>query len=309
MPIEMVEVPICNICKTGKASHFLEREDLNLFLPGQFRLVRCENCGLIYLNPRPASSSYNGIYPAAYDQFESFPDKQNKSGRMLKYGFQKRINAIEKYVKGGLLCDIGCATGDFLYELSLRTNWKGLGIEPSPEASEIARSRGINIIQNRIEEIATIGESQFDVVTMWNVIEHLEDPQGALEKIAQWMIPNGLLVITTPNFESLDRLFFGRYWIGYELPRHYYVFSTETLSLLLSKAGFQLVGQKCLFGTHASIMSSFKFMLRGVTHLRWSSIDKITLSPPSRVILSPIFYILDRLSLSTSMTYFARRIL
>jgi 2-polyprenyl-3-methyl-5-hydroxy-6-metoxy-1,4-benzoquinol methylase len=306
MDLEFVNVS-CNLCNSINYTEFLAREDLNTFIPGIFRLVRCTECGLVYQNPRPSDKDWNKIYPEEYDQY--IPTSANQTfveTSFRTYGLIKRIRSIERFRTHGVLCDLGCSTGDFLYELGNHLDWEAFGIEPSSEASSYARLQGLKVfsgtLEDNIDEIPTI-----DVLTMWNVIEHLSDPVKTLKIINGKMSSNGLLVFTTPNLDSLDAQIFRKYWIGYELPRHFYVFSMKTINHLLNVTGFTLVDTQCLFGSHAAAMSSLRFWLRSKYPHLPRTVENFFFGPIARIILSPFFYVSDKAKMSSPLTIFARK--
>jgi predicted SAM-dependent methyltransferase len=188
--------------------------------------------------------------------------------------------------------------------------WEVNGVEPNPMASEYARNElGLNVITGFLEDVE-YPEEYFDVITLWHVLEHLSDPSRTLRRIHKLLKPDGLLVITTPNLNSFDAQIFGHCWIGYELPRHYYVFSLETLNDILQKAGFKLLGVRYIYGSHAAFMSSLRFWLRGQRFSpgMQSVIESIIFSSPFRVLTSPYFMIADRLKLSSAPTTFFAKV-
>ncbi len=302
--IDLEEVP-CGLCGSRQSEPYLKRKDLSLFLEGEFHLVRCLNCGLVYLNPRPANSSISEIYPDAYDQYT--PLLQDEHSPLKKwerlYGLRKRMRPILKRKKSGRLLDVGCATGDFLEAAQITGDWDLYGVEISPYASAYARSRlGLPVETGSVEALA-YPDGFFDVVTLWNVIEHLPDLAGSLNSIHRLLKPDGILVFNTPNLDSLDAKFFGQYWIGYELPRHFYIFSRKTLRQALLKTGFEILDSRCQYGSHALAMSSLRFFLRARTLPRFEKlISSIIFSLPFRVLAMPYFFISDLMNWSTAPT-------
>ena len=301
----------CNLCGFDSYKRHLVRKDLNLYVPGNFQLVRCDNCGLIYQNPRPSTGDLLTLYPQDYDQHQdAVREVRSPIARLdRKYGLRKRSKAVQRHVERGRLLDLGCATGDFL-EVMRDDGWEVVGIEPSPFASQWARDRmGLDVRTGTLETVALSDES-FDVVTMWNVIEHLPDPQAALERIHRLLRIGGVLVLSTPNLDSIDARFFGPYWIGYELPRHLYVFSRHTLTEMIERTGYRVVETKCFYGSHAAAMSSVRFWLRSIRmngRFR-ETLEQVLFSWPLRLATSPFFYATDRLQLSSPLTVFCSKV-
>lgn len=302
----------CNLCGSDHYKVHLVRGDLNLFLDGEFRLVQCLNCGLIYLNPRPTPDELTALYPDNYDQYNiAVCDEPSLCTRLdRRYGLHKRCRAIMRYKRQGRLLDVGCATGDFLDAMRSYPGWEVYGIELNEYASEYARTRLGLVVKTGTLDSVDFPEHWFDVVTLWNVLEHLPDPLSALKTTHRLLKPGGLLVLNTPNLDSLDARIFGPYWIGYELPRHLYVFSRRTLRALVEKAGFSILKTLCLYGSHAATMSSIRFWLRAkARNAKWREpLEHILFARAFRLMTLPIFFVIDRLQLSTALTIFCKRI-
>lgn len=296
----------CNLCGSDRYTIHLVRGDLNLFIEGEFHLVRCTDCGLVYLNPRPSLDEIASLYLDDYDQFNiAVQDEPSCLARLdRRYGLRKRCRAILRYKRRGRLLDVGCATGDFLDMMREYPGWEVYGVELSKSASEYARNRLGLAVKTGILEDVDFPERYFDVVTLWNVLEHLPDPLGACQKIHSLLRPEGLLIFDTPNLDSLDARLFGPYWIGYELPRHLYVFSYRTLRALSEKAGFRIVNMRCLYGSHAAAASSIRFWLRARKRdARWlESVELVLFGRMLRLLALPYFFWMDRLRLSNALT-------
>jgi len=223
-----------------------------VFKIGGHKIVKCRNCGLMYTNPRLKKSFLHKIYTKNYYENPEFKnhDTQNLFGYDLYVKekedivntFKRRIDIIEKYSKGRSILDMGCATGFFL-ELATSKGWEGYGTEVSRFACDYAKNKiGLkNIFCGDIKE-AGFKKDMFDVVTMFDVIEHLTDPKGTLEEINTLMKKDGLLVITTPNSGSLVAKILGKRWEEVRRAReHTYFFSKKTLSCMLKKTNFEIL--------------------------------------------------------------------
>jgi len=213
----------CNLCGADDTALIYTERDRWLGLPGSFRLVRCRRCGLAYLNPRPAPEDMAFYYPATYGPHSTVPEDEASLLSYLnharKYG--KRTAVIRSArPQGGRLLDIGCATGSFLHVMGQSGSWEVCGVEPNADAAHYARDRfGLDVVEGTLRD-ARCSDARFDVVTMWDVIEHLHDPRSTLLEIHRILKPRGMLVISTPNLSSWDAAFFGRHWTGLDAPRH-----------------------------------------------------------------------------------------
>jgi SAM-dependent methyltransferase len=301
----------CNLCGADRSVPYLERGDLSLFLAGRFSLVRCLECGLVYQNPRPAGAELAHIYPDEYDQYtiglQQEPSPLARLDRL--YGLRKRCIAVMRHKAQGRLLDVGCATGDFMDVMRQYPGWEVAGVELSAYASQYAREKlGLDVKTGTLEQ-AGFSEASFDVITLWDVLEHVPDPLGVLRLSYRLLRPGGVLVINTPNLESLDARLFRAYWIGYELPRHLYVFSRRTMLALLAKAGFRVAETRCLYGSHAAAMTSVSFWLRAKVKdkRRLARLEPVLFARPVRLLTLPYFFVLDRLQLASGLTLFCVR--
>jgi 2-polyprenyl-3-methyl-5-hydroxy-6-metoxy-1,4-benzoquinol methylase len=195
------------------------------------RIVSCRSCGLLYANPRDASLT--GLYAQVVD------DEYVKSWEERARTFRKHLKVLEKYRQGRKLLDIGCYAGIFLDEAK-KAGYDIMGIEPSKWAAEFARGKtGAEVLHGSWDAV-TLPESGFDIITIWDVIEHLEDPSACLKHVHGWLKSGGIVAITTHDIGSLFARMMGkRYpWL---MRFHLYHFTPKTLSAMLSKNGLKVV--------------------------------------------------------------------
>ncbi len=280
-------------------------------LPGKFSLVQCSTCGWIRQNPRPVAEHLAKYYPEDYEPYRAaIEDEKGFWNRWdRRYGMIKRRRSIERFISSGRLLEIGCGMGIFLDEMR-RKGWSVTGIEPNPKASEYARKRfELEIMPSTLEESDLSSES-FDVICLWNVLEHLPAPASALKKLQSALKPGGLLVFSIPNLESLDRRLFGESWIGWELPRHLYLFPKRALSVFLEQNGMAIIAKKVSSGSYYGFLLSLYIYLRDHSELDRQTVYRLISSArqmPIRIMASPFFWILDELRLSPVLTYYIRK--
>lgn len=211
--------------------------------PDKFVAMRCNSCGLVYLNPRPLASEFGKIYPPTYHAFD-FSEKN--------YGFAHRVRSrleASRFLKrcrnlpgDASILDVGCGDGFHLglFQRYGKKSWKVEGIDVDKRAVEAARRLGFNVHLGNVEEIDLPGNS-YDLVFMIQTIEHVDKPNDILAGIYRLLKKNGRLVIITDNTGSVDfKLFKGSYWGGYHFPRHLNLFNKHSLSMLGQNAGFQV---------------------------------------------------------------------
>jgi len=300
----------CNFCGNTEEQILFEGPDRLLGLPGRFRVVRCTRCGLLRQNPRPTRETIIFYYPPEYEPFSITIDKESSWLRRWdrRYGMLKRRWAVERRCPGGRLLDVGCAKGNFLYEMARSGRWEVEGIEPNAEAARYGQEHfGLTIY---IGELTTVDlpAKSYDVITMWNVFEHLHDPMANLRVIAQLLKPGGWFIFSIPNLGSWERWLFGKYWVGWELPRHLYFPSITLMKAMLNKVGMDLREWQCIGGAYPSFLLSLRFWLEGVagSSLLTRIILAMSASLPIRLVTAPLFNLLTRFNRASIITGFAQ---
>ena len=218
----------CNVC----SSHDLR----TLYLKHKMTVMQCKNCDFVFIHPPPSKETQSKYYD---DSFEKGSYKLYSTAENLKIKTsEKRFIAFSKYAKGGKLLDVGCATGFFL-NLALKKNFETFGVELSEEA--IKKANKEHKIFHGILEEAKYDDSFFDIVTMYDIIEHVLDPSNTIKEISRIMKKDGILAITTPDISSWHAKIMGKNW-GLITPlEHLSYFSPKTITLLLEKNGFRVI--------------------------------------------------------------------
>ena len=230
----------CPWCGSDKAQinlwlkdEFLTKED--------FHICECLNCGLLYTMPRPDEEKIGNYYKSE----EYYSHQENKKGFIPKiYESVKKTNLKHKYkiategLKVGKLLDIGCGVGDFLHTVETH-GWECIGVEPSEEAKEIARQRTkAQIIKSK--ELENIPEQTFDIITMWHVLEHVDNLKWQVEQLQRLIKPTGRIVIALPNYKSYDGQYYKEKWAAYDVPRHLNHFNRNTIAKIFKTKGLSL---------------------------------------------------------------------
>jgi len=195
-------------------------------------IVRCLGCGLVRQNPQPQPVDL----VQAYQEVEDERYEEETSGRLET--FSRALADIERHEPRGRLLDVGCHTGIFL-DVARRAGWATTGVEPSRWSAERARARGLQVLDGTLAD-ASLPDDSFDVVTMWDVIEHLAEPVEELKRARRLLRPGGLLAVSTMNVETWFPRLFGRRWPWY-MQMHLYYFTPRTLNQMLKLAGYETV--------------------------------------------------------------------
>ena len=188
---------------------------------------------MVYTSPRASDEEILSAYKESADR-DFIAERR---GRDLTYA--RLLGKIGKLVSGcrGRLLDVGCATGFFL-DLARRDGWQVAGIEPSEWASSYARDvLGLDVKQGTVST-AELRDNYFDVITLWDVVEHLVDPLGDFTRLAAALKPGGLLAFSTHSIESpAARILGGRY--PFLMAMHVTHFTPRTSGVLCAKAGLR----------------------------------------------------------------------
>lgn len=227
----------CRACSSTDAA--------KLFTKNNIDIVRCKNCGLEYTNTSPDITTLENIYSEKY--FSS----KGKGTSYFDYILEEKAMAINAKRRlqnicrlknpsvGSRLLDVGCATGVFIEAAS--GLYGASGVELSEFASAYARDKkGLQVKTGTLSG-ANFPDKYFDVVTMWDVIEHLRSPLEDLAEVRRVIKDDGIFVISTGDVRSLFARICGRHWHLYNPEQHLSYFSKKTVGLMLAKAGFRVL--------------------------------------------------------------------
>lgn len=201
------------------------------------QIVECNHCGLVYTNPRWPSDVVLDAYSAVED--ETYVEE--RIGRELT--FRHHLRDMERIIgpaDGRALLDVGAYIGVFV-EMANAAGWHAQGIEPSHWAAAEAQRHGLDVRLGTLESAELPSES-FDVVTLWDVIEHFADPATELEQARRLLRPGGWLVVHTMDIDAPIARLMGRRW-PWLMDMHLYFFSARTLSQMLVDHGYEIVWQ------------------------------------------------------------------
>ena len=202
-------------------------------------LIRCKYCGLTRSTDQHFLQNFKKLYDTKYYQGRDYYNYQLEEKALTK-NFKHRLSIIRAYKNKGVMLDIGCAYGYFLKE-ARKIGFNGYGIEINPQTSNLAhQNSGCHVYTGNLIQVQ-FKHKKFDVVTLFDVIEHLPEPQKYLQKIYRLLKPGGILVIETGDINSpLAKLQKGSWRLI--IPQiHLFYFSTTTLTHLLLKTGFKIL--------------------------------------------------------------------
>jgi 2-polyprenyl-3-methyl-5-hydroxy-6-metoxy-1,4-benzoquinol methylase len=233
----LVEV-VCALCGS------LQREER--FREAPYSVYLCSGCGLTYVSPRIRDERLiEDVYDEEY--WRSSAARTRGYGdyvgdaELMRATFRRRLRVVQRHTRGpGRALDVGCAAGFFLDVLS-NVDWDVFGVEPSRSMADAAAQRlGSERVQCARFEDADHAPQSFDLITMWDVLEHLSDPVGALRQARQLLAPGGRLILETQNVNSRAAKVLGRRWHHYKHAEHLVHFEPRTLEYALEAAGLHM---------------------------------------------------------------------
>lgn len=239
--ITSLENVACNFCGNDNYKIVYKKDGFNI--------VKCNNCGLVYVNPRLTQNAITELYNDDYfvgkgfDQSVQYEKEFNENMNQIDLGDWdvstiKNLLNVDDISKKTLL-DVGSGMGLFLWKAK-KQGFIPKGLELSKFAVDFSNTRGLNVENKSIFESAIKDES-VDAISMKEVIEHLPDPKAALKKLYSALKPNGVLFITTGNYNCIERKLKGADWFYFMPKGHIYYFNPQKIKKYLLEAGFKKV--------------------------------------------------------------------
>lgn len=263
-----MEYTKCNLCGKDNTELVFEAEEQVTSDHTRFRYVKCRNCGLAYINPRPSKDKIGLYYPTETYYTHQPPSKGHRLRRALKklaieglpgysahtrafrrilgkclgMGLLSQIDIIVPFKEKGRIQDVGCGNGEAIGWMK-EYGWELHGSEIGKKACEQAERQGIKTFCGQLHE-ARYPAEYFDVITINHVLEHIHDPLSMLRECNRILKQDGILIIDVPNFGSFDSELFRENWHALMCPVHLYHFTSDTLNRIINAAGFQVYKRK-----------------------------------------------------------------
>jgi len=202
--------------------------------------VKCNNCNLVAIDPLPQLDDMiaRSEYWAEKHHKQSVKVKQHFSENFQQVVYSRYFKEMNLYKHTGRILDIGCGIGSFIYAAE-KIGWQAYGVDIGPAIS-VAKEHNLSVFKGRLED-ASFPENYFDVISMFDVIEHISDLNSLMETIRKNLRNNGLLIIKTPNLRCLTARLLKQNWSALQPLDHLVLFSSETLNSYLLKFGFDVI--------------------------------------------------------------------
>ena len=238
----------CYYCGCDSLTRF--NKVIDFYTREEFEYLICEMCGLIQLNKQVGIADIDRYYPQNYSPYLV---QTNLSS------YKKQVQTVHRYIpKACSILDVGCGRGDFL-RIIKKSNKNVLvaGIEFNDKLSKYLQNQlNITIFGKTLDDLQI--SEPFDLITMWDVFEHLSDPIKEIQKITGLLKKEGSFVFSIPNTSSIDRKIFGNRWIGWDAPRHTFLFSDFLIRKILNEYGYEVILRKTITGSKGSFDLSMK---------------------------------------------------
>lgn len=196
------------------------------------RLLKCQTCGFVFSQRNPTEKELSDYY-AKY----SYSDNYYLSP-LTSLRYERLLDEFALYKKNNRILDIGCGNGQFL-EVAKKKGWEIWGTEYSKEAVLQAQKKGLNVLHGRLDEVLD-DLPKFDVITSFEVIEHIINPESEIDLMKNILGPGGVVYITTPNFNSVLRYLLKQRYDVITYPEHLSYFTRKTLNYLMKEKGFDV---------------------------------------------------------------------
>ncbi|MCZ3367520.1 MULTISPECIES: class I SAM-dependent methyltransferase [Methanobacterium] len=255
--------PYCDLCQSKEVEFLFSNED-RMFpeMEGSFNLLKCKECGLIFVYPQPSFNILTNHYPDNYSVFDEGKIKHfRKVFTLIEMLYQycnvrsdqsiffRLINLLLvpfspmfrtiSLVENGNFLDVGCGIGYFPLVMKY-LGMNAYGVEPGKIDRELSEQYNLDITTGTLLE-AKYNDNFFDLITLNHVLEHVDNPSEIMKELHRILKPNGFLVIATPISDSLAFKIFGKYWAQLDSPRHLFLFSTSVLKKYSEKYGFDII--------------------------------------------------------------------
>ncbi len=249
MEESIIHYSVCPVCGSDQINHAITAKDYTVSQK-EFEILECAKCTLRFTQDVPDTNSIGAYYKS-----ENYISHTNSSKgfinsiyhfvRKLTLGDKRRLIAAATGLKNGKLLDIGAGTGAFVQNMQYN-GWQTTGLEPDEETRKRAAVlHKVNLLPADV--FYSFPAESFNVVTMWHVLEHVHDLHNYIEKLKDVLKPGGLIFIAVPNYTSYDAKVYNKFWAAYDVPRHLYHFSPESVRQLFALHGLNVQSIRSMF--------------------------------------------------------------
>jgi len=255
-----IHYTLCPVCGSAGISEVFKVKD-NTVSQEYFEIYHCRNCQVRFTQNPPSETSIGAYYKS--EEYISHTDTSkgliNRLYRFVRnFSLNQKKKLVEKEtgLKNGSLLDVGSGTGHFASAMK-KADWKVTGLEPDEGARDVAsKEHSIELLPSG--ELFNLSEKRFNAITLWHVLEHVHDVKKYMQTFKKLLADTGRLFIAVPNYTSYDAEKYKEYWAAYDVPRHLYHFTPQTMQWLMKECGLTIVDVKPMWfdSFYVSLLSS-----------------------------------------------------
>ena len=241
--MQMIHYSNCPVCQSGKLQPVFSVKDYTVS-EENFTLIKCEVCTLVFTQDIPGQENIAAYYASQNyishsNTQKGFINQLYHRVRILTLTAKRKMIVSQTGIPQGKILDVGCGTGAFLNEMKT-AGWDITGLEPDESARKKASELfGIHPLSSN--EIFNLPANNFNVITMWHVLEHVHQLHGYVEQLKNLLTENGCLFIAVPNYTSYDAAHYQAHWAAYDVPRHLYHFSPASIKNLMHQHELEVI--------------------------------------------------------------------
>lgn len=233
----------CPVCSSDRIANVFPVKD-HTVSGSLFEVMECGHCTLRFTQDVPTQEHIGAFYKS--DEYISHTNTSkglvnNLYQRVRNVTMKQKTALLKKYtgLQKGTLLDVGCGTGNFLHAMQTQ-GWNVTGLEPDADARDLAnRLHGLKVLPSH--EIFGLRPDSFNAITMWHVLEHVHQLHEYVGQLKNLLTPAGKLFIAVPNYTSRDAKTYGKFWAAYDVPRHLYHFSPQSVEVLMKQHGLKVI--------------------------------------------------------------------
>lgn len=211
-----------------------------------FSLLRYSDLDMLITFPQPSKDDLPSYYESE-DYISHTDSKRNLTESLYQkvknHSLNRKLKLVNR-IQGstGSLLDIGCGTGDFLNTCK-EGGWQVHGVEPNGKARSLAAQKlgKKDGLYSSLDELTQSQSQRFDIISLWHVLEHVPDLMAYIAEIKGLLNPNGVIVIAVPNYKSYDANHYGSNWAAFDVPRHLWHFSRDSIQSIFSKFDLKVI--------------------------------------------------------------------
>jgi len=307
MDNEFIKCPIC----LGQDHYRVSKQpsDYEYFIQPQRELDvhHCRQCDSEFIHPRPTVEELISFYPLDYHTYND--DHGLIAGTLVQIRSRVRARFFNRLIKERPIRLFDVGTGDCRHfnDMTQYGNFEFAGVEIKPEMVEAALRRGYHVELGTIEELDTKPyENTYNIVTMYQLVEHVLDPHLLFEKAFCILKPGGYVMGQLPSMDCIERKIFSRYWAGYHYPRHLQMLTQLGLKKLLIETGFSDVSVKSALHIHAA-QSMQNFLVGGLGYHPKITHGKTPIYSPLLLITAPFCLVEHLIGKGGMMNFMAQK--